>query len=140
VTLLKSYDPFGNTLLDQGEGTSGLSYTGEQMDESGLEYLRARYYNPEIGRFISADSFPGVLSLPATQNAYPYGITTRSVTPTQVGNPAVCHGWYRPQGLRCDIKAYILTLLNCFSHCYSSYHNRKAFILPTSRHSSLLKY
>jgi RHS repeat-associated protein len=74
VTLLKSYDPFGNTLDDQGEGTSGFSYTGEQMDESGLEYLRARYYDSKTGRFITADPFPGTLSLPATQNAYPYGI------------------------------------------------------------------
>jgi RHS repeat-associated protein len=74
VTLLKSYDPFGNTLLDQGTGSSSFGYTGEQMDKSGLEYLRARYYNPETGRFITADPFPGALSLPASQNPYPYAI------------------------------------------------------------------
>jgi RHS repeat-associated protein len=74
VTLLKSYDPFGNTIFKQGEGASVVDYTGEQKDESGLVYLRARYYDPEIGRFISADPFLGVLRLPDTQNAYPYSI------------------------------------------------------------------
>ncbi len=34
-------------------------FTGEQMDtETGLIYLRARYYDPSIGRFITNDLFP----------------------------------------------------------------------------------
>jgi RHS repeat-associated protein len=73
-TLLRSFDPFGNPLTSLGEGESGFGYTGEQTDGSGLVFLRARYYDPETGRFITADPFPGVLSLPATQNAYPYAI------------------------------------------------------------------
>ncbi|MBN2258683.1 MAG: RHS repeat protein, partial [Anaerolineaceae bacterium] len=61
VTLTTSYDPFGNTLFHQGESSSAFGFTGEGMDESGLVFLRARYYSPETGRFISADPFPGVL-------------------------------------------------------------------------------
>jgi RHS repeat-associated protein len=74
VSLLKSYDPFGNPLLNQGTSSSSFSFIGEHMDNSGLEYLRARYYDPETGRFITADPYPGALSLPATQNAYTYVI------------------------------------------------------------------
>jgi RHS repeat-associated protein len=72
--LLQSFDPFGNPMASLGEGKSGFGYTGEQTDGSGLVYLRARYYDPGTGRFISADPFPGVLSLAATQNAYIYGV------------------------------------------------------------------
>ena len=36
-----------------------LRYRGYYYDaETGLYYLQSRYYNPEIGRFISADNYP----------------------------------------------------------------------------------
>jgi RHS repeat-associated protein len=34
------------------------SYTGEQNDPTGLEYLRARYYDKANGRFVSQDPLP----------------------------------------------------------------------------------
>lgn len=43
-------------------------------EETGLYYLRARYYDPEIGRFISKDPVPGILSAPQTLNQYVYCI------------------------------------------------------------------
>ena len=36
------------------------SYTGQYLDDSGLLFYNARYYDPGIGRFVSADSIvPG---------------------------------------------------------------------------------
>jgi RHS repeat-associated protein len=55
LTLARNYDPFGNVLVQGGVGSSGFGYTGEQTDASGLVYLRARYYAPTIGRFITPD-------------------------------------------------------------------------------------
>ncbi len=50
-----------------------FGYTGEMFDaESGLLYLRARYYDPAIGRFISADPYLGRMAQPVTQNRYIY--------------------------------------------------------------------
>ncbi len=50
------YDGFGNLLGGDG-GLQPSLYNGQQYDaETGLYYLRARYYSPELGRFISADS------------------------------------------------------------------------------------
>jgi RHS repeat-associated protein len=50
------YDPFGNVLGQTGTPQSDLRYTGRNFDsDSGLYYYRARYYDPEIGRFISED-------------------------------------------------------------------------------------
>ncbi len=52
-----SYDEFG-ILSDSDPSQTSFLYTGQQNDsETGLYYLRARYYDPEIGRFISKDLF-----------------------------------------------------------------------------------
>ena len=51
-----AYDPFGNEVT--GASTSGnpFRYTGRRFDpESGLYYYRARYYSPELGRFLQTD-------------------------------------------------------------------------------------
>jgi RHS repeat-associated protein len=47
-------------------------FTGEQMDPSGLVYLRARYYAPITGRFVSRDPWPGYLWRPQTLNRHAY--------------------------------------------------------------------
>ncbi|KPU42117.1 tRNA(Glu)-specific nuclease WapA precursor [Oxobacter pfennigii] len=48
-------------------------YAGEYLDdETGLYYLRARYYDPNIGRFISEDSYPGEAKDPLSLNLYVY--------------------------------------------------------------------
>ena len=50
------YDAFGNTLVEEGEINNPIRYSGEYLDEeTGLIYLRARYYDPSVGRFISED-------------------------------------------------------------------------------------
>src|SRR5205814_9289450 len=50
-----SYDPFGNVRTHTGV-SSIFGFTGEQADFTGLDYLRARYYDPTTGRFVSRDS------------------------------------------------------------------------------------
>ena len=51
------YDAFGNT-ISQPEGIENpFQYCGEYNDaETGLIYLRARYYDPSVGRFVSEDT------------------------------------------------------------------------------------
>jgi RHS repeat-associated protein len=73
VSLAQSYDPFGNTLEASGPGQSGFGYTGEQQDANmGLVYLRARYYQPSTGRFLSLDLWRGEPLWPQTLNGYSY--------------------------------------------------------------------
>ena len=51
-----SYGPFGEALASIGISQNTMKYTGREQDaESGLYYYRARYYDPELGRFISED-------------------------------------------------------------------------------------
>jgi RHS repeat-associated protein len=48
-------------------------YRGEQYDSDlGLYYLRARYYNPNTGRFLSRDPYDGDANIPATLHKYLY--------------------------------------------------------------------
>ncbi|MGD0832665.1 MAG: RHS repeat-associated core domain-containing protein [Terracidiphilus sp.] len=48
-------------------------YRGEQCDQTlGLYYLRARYYNPATGRFMSRDPEGGKTSNPRTLHKYLY--------------------------------------------------------------------
>jgi RHS repeat-associated protein len=48
------YRPYGADLSSSG-ARDNLGYLGERMDETGLMYFHARYYDPSIGRFISPD-------------------------------------------------------------------------------------
>jgi RHS repeat-associated protein len=69
-----AYDEWGN-IIDQVETIDNpFRYAGEIHDpETGLYYLKARYYDPSIGRFISEDSFEGAVTNPLTLNVYTYG-------------------------------------------------------------------
>jgi len=55
VTMASAYAPFGETLRSNGDVETVFQYTGEQVDPTGLVYLRARYYAPTLGIFISPD-------------------------------------------------------------------------------------
>jgi RHS repeat-associated protein len=72
ITLTRSYTPFGEVLSESGTGESVYGYTGEVSDESGLVYLRARYYMPGSGRFLSRDSWQVNPIKPVTLNVWLY--------------------------------------------------------------------
>jgi RHS repeat-associated protein len=71
ITSRFDYDAFGNALIS----TSGtqILYAGQFLDAAtGLYDLRARNYDPIIGRFISADTFAGYLSDPISLESFLY--------------------------------------------------------------------
>jgi aldehyde:ferredoxin oxidoreductase len=49
ITLSKSYRPYGEILNSAGSGSSSYGFTGEMTDNTGLIYLRARFYEPAAG-------------------------------------------------------------------------------------------
>jgi RHS repeat-associated protein len=87
------YDAFGSVRAHSGLETE-WTYTGEQNDPNGLLYLRARYYDPVIGRFLTRDPFRGFLFTPQSLNQYVY-----------VRNNPV--NWIDPWGL-CDVEGSAL--------------------------------
>jgi RHS repeat-associated protein len=67
-----SYDPYGIPFEQFGLGGS-LGFTGEMTDANGLQYLRARYYNPALGTFLSRDPVMGMVGGQAIRwNPYTY--------------------------------------------------------------------
>jgi RHS repeat-associated protein len=50
-----SYDPFGQVAAGGEASDNPFQYTGRENDGTGLYYYRARYYSPELQRFISED-------------------------------------------------------------------------------------
>jgi len=66
------YDPYGQVIDDNGTWVGSFGYAGEQTDESGLGYNRARYYNPAMGAFASLDPFEGIEEYPMSMNGYSY--------------------------------------------------------------------
>jgi RHS repeat-associated protein len=53
--LAQSFEPFGSAMATFGSASTAYSFTGEQLDRTGLTFLRARYYASQAGRFATAD-------------------------------------------------------------------------------------
>jgi RHS repeat-associated protein len=68
-----SYSPFGESKLVEGTAQTDWLFAGESWDpDAQLLYLRTRYYDPRLGRFLSPDSMPPSIADPATFNQYVY--------------------------------------------------------------------
>ncbi|WP_246553681.1 RHS repeat domain-containing protein [Paenibacillus tritici] len=68
-----TYDEWGNITSQKEEISNSFKYTGEVYDEeTGLYYLRARYYDPSMGRFLNEDTVEGQIDNPLSQNLYTY--------------------------------------------------------------------
>jgi RHS repeat-associated protein len=91
------YTPFGNLTMEEGqvEFTSAIKFTGKDLDEdTGLYYYNARWYDAEIGRFISADTYKGELENPQTLNLYVYVANNPLIYVDPSGNKIVAQGGF----------------------------------------------
>jgi len=97
---LMDYYPFGSIRLDEKSGAFNeqRKFIGQEYDvDTGLNYLNARYYNSNIGRFISQDplaieslqttdakKFVAIISNPQNWNTYSYALNNplRMVDPS----------------------------------------------------------
>jgi RHS repeat-associated protein len=66
-------DAFGNLIAHSGTTPNAYLYRGERYDaDLGLYYLRARWYNPVTGRFMTRDPYQGSIYDPASLHRYNY--------------------------------------------------------------------
>jgi RHS repeat-associated protein len=73
ITDTFDYDAFGNLISRTGNTPNNYLYCGEQLDpDLGLYFLRARYLNPDTGRFWTMDLYEGFLDDPRSLHKYTY--------------------------------------------------------------------
>ena len=75
VTDTFTYDSYGNLTSRTGTTDVIFLYNGEYgvvTDNNGLLYMRARYYSPELRRFVNADILIGDINNSTTLNRYAY--------------------------------------------------------------------
>lgn len=67
-------DAWGNPVATVGDSANIFGFTGYPVDdETGLHYANARYYDSELGAFLSEDPAQGDPTRPVTLHPYLYG-------------------------------------------------------------------
>jgi len=70
---LTEFTPYGSTFKQEGSYDPRHKFTGKELDAStGLYFYGARYYDAELGRFISADTIVQAPYDPQSLNRYTY--------------------------------------------------------------------
>ena len=68
-----TYDAFGRGLATAGTTENRYRFNGQSLDaETSFYYLRARYFGPSMGRFLTMDSFAGSEVDPPSLHKYTY--------------------------------------------------------------------
>ena len=81
------WDAWGNLRRSAGDSANPFGFTSHQLDEpTGLYYAGARYYDPELGIFLTEDPLLGDTETPSSLHRYLYAYA----------NPAV---YWDPDGL-----------------------------------------
>jgi RHS repeat-associated protein len=90
VAATATYDPYGQQLSSTGVANP-LGYAGQYTDaESGLQYLRARYYDPATAQFLTKDPLVAI-----TQEPYAY-VGNNPLNATDPSGLICRAGYYHP--------------------------------------------
>jgi RHS repeat-associated protein len=77
------YDAWGNLESKRGIIENRFLFTGEEQDpHTNLYYLRARWYDPAVGRFLTKDPFAGSVLFPQSINEYALNNPINLIDPT----------------------------------------------------------
>ncbi len=86
VVQSNKYDSFGNMTAQSGTITQPYTFTSREWDpETGLYYYRARYYDPQVGRFITED--PLNLNMVILANRNLSGTLTKKLLALMLSDP-----------------------------------------------------
>jgi RHS repeat-associated protein len=102
VTLTREYDPFGDDVSSLGSSTTTYGFTGEQTDPTGMVYLRARYYDPDMGRFMTRDSSGGDEKQPMSFNGWLYAYANPIMLLDPTGHDSACENVSPYQRYLCE--------------------------------------
>ena len=87
VTARYQYDAWGHKRLDASTSWNRISFTGHEEDtETGLIYAKARFYDPDTGRFLTQDPWEGDISIAPSLHKYLYAYANPTVYLDPDGN------------------------------------------------------
>jgi RHS repeat-associated protein len=74
------YDAYGNYRSTAGSSFNRFAFTGHEKDnETNLYYFKARFYDPETGRFLNQDAYLGDINTPPSLHRYLYAYANPTV-------------------------------------------------------------
>ncbi len=74
------YDAYGNYRSTAGASFNRFGFTGHEKDnETTLYYFKARYYDPDTGRFLNQDAYLGDINTPPSLHRYLYAYANPTV-------------------------------------------------------------
>jgi RHS repeat-associated protein len=76
VTAAFRYRAYGQIAQATGVSPGYLGLAGQMVDPSGLVYMRARWYDPSVGRLLTRDPQQGSLASPGSLNSYGYAFAS----------------------------------------------------------------
>ncbi len=89
----QKHKPFGDQHYVSGSHAESKGWIGEREEETEFVYLNARYHDPEIGRFISADPF---VQAGQGLNRYSYSVNSPITLSDPSGLVPTCFTYTRP--------------------------------------------
>ncbi|MCP4609739.1 MAG: hypothetical protein GY845_13610, partial [Planctomycetes bacterium] len=90
VQVSYNLDPWGHIRNQTGTTLNRQIFTGQEHDlNTGLIYFGARYYDPDIGRFITQDTYLGEPGVPPSLHRYLYAYSNPLVYVDPNGNIAI---------------------------------------------------
>ncbi|MHB1418241.1 MAG: RCC1 domain-containing protein [Bacillota bacterium] len=106
-----NYDPWGNQISYSGTLSQHITYAGYYYDaETGLYYLKNRYYSPQQGRFLTKDAYGNdiIFKNPQTLNLYTYAGNNPMSNVDPDGN------WFGSAAMHAAVQAYVIKHLNSY--------------------------
>ena len=131
ITDTFAYDTYGKLISRTGTSKVIFGYNGRDgvvTDGNGLIYMRARYYSPEMKRFINADIIAGKLSNAITLNRFAYV----NGNPVSFVDPFGLSVWSWLKDKYNDAKDWAVdTYNNAKNAVIETYNNAKNFVVDT---------
>ncbi|MCB9139740.1 MAG: RHS repeat-associated core domain-containing protein [Caldilineaceae bacterium] len=119
----RGYYAFGDDRRTVHTPLTDNLFTGQKQDESGLYYYNARYYDPEIGHFISPDAIVPDPQRVDAYNRYMYGYGNPLKYADPGGHYAICFQPGKALGYEAGLKN-VDTSTAMWDLCQTLYNDR----------------